>query len=95
MLAAALAGMFLPGLLSVIFLAITGGLIIAFAVLGFAVLHVVTRGIKGRPAVLTIAYTAVFIFGYPAVILALFGLADTAIDLRGRIARTRGPPTLH
>ena len=67
----------------------------AFAVLGFAVLHVVTRGTNGRPLVLAGVYTAVVIFAWPAIILALLGLADTALDLRGRTARTRGPPTLH
>ena len=49
----------------------------------------------GRPLVLGGVYTAVVIFGWPAIILALLGLADTALDLRGRTARTRGPPTLH
>jgi magnesium-transporting ATPase (P-type) len=94
-LAAALAGIFLPGLLGVVSDIFAAALMMAFAVLGFAVLHVVTRGISGRPVVLTGVYTAVFIFGWPAIILALLGLADTALDLRGRAARTRGPPTLH
>jgi hypothetical protein len=95
LLAAALAGIFLPGLLGVVSDVFAAALIMAFAVLGFAVLHVVTRGISGRPLVLAGVYSAVIIFGWPAIILALLGLADTALDLRGRTARTRGPPTLH
>ncbi|MEA2984263.1 MAG: hypothetical protein QOD94_517 [Alphaproteobacteria bacterium] len=95
LLAIALAGVFLPSLLGIVSDVFAAALIMAFAVLGFAVLHVVTRGISGRPLVLAGVYTAVIIFGWPAIILALLGLADTALDLRGRTARTRGPPTLH
>jgi len=94
-LAAALAGAFLPGLLGIISDAFAAALTVAFAALGFAVLHVMTRGSGGRPLVLGGVYTAVIIFGWPAIILALLGLVDTAIDLRGRTTRTRGPPTLH
>ena len=41
---------------------------------------------RGRPLVLGGVYTAVLIFGWPAIILALLGLVDTALDLRGRPA---------
>ncbi|HET7680385.1 MAG TPA: DUF2232 domain-containing protein [Xanthobacteraceae bacterium] len=95
LLAVALAGVFLPGLLGIVSDVFAAALIIAFAVLGFAVLHVVTRNTSGRPLVLAGVYTAVIVFGWPAIILALLGLADSALDLRGRAARTRGPPTLH
>ena len=94
LLAMALAGVFLPGLLGIVSDVFAAALIMAFAVLGFAVLHVVTRSTGGRPLVLAGVYTAVIVFGWPAIILALLGLADTALDLRGRSARTRGPPTL-
>jgi Predicted membrane protein (DUF2232) len=94
LLAVALAGVFLPGLLGIVSDVFAAALIMAFAVLGFAVLHVVTRGTSGRPLVLGGVYTAVVIFGWPAIILALLGLVDSALDLRGRTARTRGPPTL-
>jgi Predicted membrane protein (DUF2232) len=92
--AVALAGVFLPGLPGIIADVFAAALMMAFAVLGFAVLHVLTRGTSGRPLVLGGVYTAVIIFGWPAIILALLGLADTALDLRGRVTRTR-PPTLH
>lgn len=92
-LAAAFTGIFLPGLLGIVSDVFAAALTMAYAVLGFAVLHVLTRGTSGRPLVLAGVYTAVVIFGWPAIILALLGLADTALDLRGRAARTRGPPT--
>ncbi len=95
LLAVALAGIFLPGLPGIIADVFAAALMMAFAVLGFAVLHVLTRGTTGRPLVLGGVYTAVIIFGWPAIILALLGLADTALDLRGRATRTRSPPTLH
>lgn len=94
-LAASVAGIFLPGLLGIVSDVFAAALMMAYAVLGFAVLHVVTRGTNGRPLVLAGVYSAVIIFGWPAIILALLGLADTALDLRKRASGTRGPPTLH
>jgi hypothetical protein len=64
----------------------------AYAILGFAVLHMITRGMGSRPFTLSGVYVAVFIFGWPVLVLSLLGLADTALDLRGRAARRRGPP---
>ena len=94
-LAAAIAGIFLPGLLGIVSDIVAATLMIAYAFVGFAVLHVITRGIGSRAFVLTGVYAAVIIFGWPALILSVLGLADTVLDLRGRAARKRGPPTLH
>ena len=94
-LGAAVAGIFLPGLLGIVSDILSATLTIAYALLGFAVLHVITRGIDARPFVLTGVYAAVILFGWPALIMSVLGLADTALDLRGRAARRRGPPTLH
>ncbi len=94
-LGAAVAGIFLPGLLGIVSDIFAATLMIAYAFLGFAVLHVITRGINARPFVLTGIYGAVILFGWPALILSVLGLADTALDLRGRAARRPGPPTLH
>lgn len=91
-LAAAVAGIFLPGLPGIVSDVFAAALTIAFAVLGFAVLHVLTRGTSGRPLVLAGVYAAVIIFGWPAIILALLGLADAAFNLRGRIASSGSPP---
>jgi hypothetical protein len=38
-------------------------------------------------------YTALVIFGWPVLLMALFGLLDAAIDLRARFARKGGPPS--
>jgi hypothetical protein len=94
-LGASVAGILLPGLPGIVSDIFAATLMVAYAVLGFAVLHVVTRGSGGRSIILAVAYTTVIFIGWPAMLLALLGLADTAFDLRGRVARTRGPPTLH
>ena len=70
----------------------SASLLTAYAILGFAVLHMMTRGRSGRPFVLSGIYVAVIVFLWPALLMALLGLADTAFDLRGRAARKRGPP---
>jgi magnesium-transporting ATPase (P-type) len=94
LLAAAVAGTFLPGIVAIISGVLAASLMMAYAFLGFAVLHAATRGIQSRPFVLGGVYAAVLIFGWPALILSVLGLADTALDLRGRAARKRGPPQL-
>jgi hypothetical protein len=63
-------------------------------VLGFAVLHTITQGLRIRPFLLGLAYAAVFLIQWPILAVCLLGLIDTAFDLRGRVARKRGPPAL-
>jgi uncharacterized protein YybS (DUF2232 family) len=92
-LAGACAGtLLLSGLPGVVATIVAGAFIMAFVVLGFAVLHAMTRGNGGRPLVLAVVYAAVLVFAWPALLVALLGLVDTAIDLRARVALTRGPP---
>ena len=38
-------------------------------------------------------YVAVVVFGWPVLVMSLLGLADTAFDLRGRVAAPARPPT--
>jgi hypothetical protein len=94
LLAAVLGGMFLTGILGIASGIFAGALTTAFAVLGIAVLHVITRGNAARPIVLAVVYTAALLFTWPAVIVfALMGLVETVFNLRGRIAAIRTPPT--
>jgi hypothetical protein len=92
LVAIAVAGSFLSGLLGVSAGVLAASLLMAYAILGFAVLHMITRGMGGRPFTLGSTYIAVLIFGWPALVMSLLGLADTAFDLRGRASRRRGPP---
>lgn len=87
---AAFAVTFLPGMASLSATVLTASLLMAYAVLGFAVLHAVTRGMNSRPFTLGGAYAAVLMFGWPVLALSMLGLADTAFDLRGRAAQRRG-----
>jgi len=90
LVAAAFLVTFLPGLPGLGATVLTASLLMAYAVLGFAVLHAVTRGMNSRPFTLGGAYAAVLVFGWPVLALSMLGLADTAFDLRGRAAQRRG-----
>lgn len=72
--------------------ALSATLLVAFAILGLAVLHHVTRGIDSRAFVLAGTYAAVFVFGWPMFVMSLLGLAETGFGLRARFARRRPPP---
>jgi hypothetical protein len=94
LLAAAIAGSFLPDLFGVLSGAFAASLLMAFAMLGFAVLHAITRGMRSRAIVLPTVYAATIVLGWPVVVLSLLGLAEAAFNIRHRVARKRGPPSL-
>ncbi len=94
LLAAAIAGSFLPdlpGLLSGVFAA---SLLMAFAILGFAVVHAITRGMRARIVMLAGLYAAAMVLGWPVLAMAVVGLAEAILNIRSRVARKRGPPSL-
>lgn len=91
-LALAIVLSFVDGLLGIVFGILSASLLLAYGVLGFAVLHAITQGMNMRGFVLGLTYAAVIVLGWPLLALCLLGLIDTAIGLRGRIARKRGPP---
>ena len=94
LLAAAIAGSFLPDLAGILAGVLAASLFMAYALVGFAVLHAITRSIGNRGLALGSAYAAVVMFGWPILGMSLLGLADGAFDIRARLARKRGPPTL-
>jgi hypothetical protein len=91
-LAAAIGGSFLPDVVGIACSLVVATLLVAYAALGFAVLHGITRRLQSRSIVLVGVYTAVAIFGWPILLVALLGLIDIALDLRTRLAAMRGPP---
>ena len=93
LIAIALAGSFLPDLAGVISGIFAVALLIAYGVLGLAVIHAITRGLGARPVILGVVYAVLVLQGWPILVFSLLGLIDTAIDLRGRVARWRGKPT--
>ena len=92
-LAAAIALSFLDSLVGILAGVLSSALLMAYAVLGLAVLHAITRGIGSRPFLLGGIYASVMIFGWPVLALCVLGIAETAFDLRARAARKRGLPT--
>jgi hypothetical protein len=94
LLAAAVAGTFLPDLVGIAAGILTASLLLAYALLGLAVLHAITLAVSGRAAMLTGVYLAVGVLGWPILVLSLLGLAETAFAIRARFARRAGPPTL-
>jgi hypothetical protein len=94
LLAAAVAGSFLPDLLGILAGAFAASLLMAFAMLGLAVLHAITRGMSSRALVLAAVYAAAVVLGWPVLAMSILGLAETAFNIRGRVARRRGPPSL-
>jgi hypothetical protein len=93
-LGVALALTFIGGIAGLLASVATAALVVAYGILGFAVLHAVTRNARSRGLVLGLAYASVTVFFWPIFALCLLGLADTAIDLRGRVARRGGPPAV-
>jgi hypothetical protein len=82
------------GMVSLVATILSATLLMAYAILGFAVLHGVTVGMTSRTILLAMVWFAVFTLGWPLTLVAVLGLADSALGLRARIAARRGPPTL-
>jgi hypothetical protein len=89
LLAVAIAGTFVPGIAGTVASILAASLSIAYGILGFAVLHSITRNTKARPLLLGTSYAAVFVFGWPVLLIAMLGLADTIFGFRGRTPRTQ------
>jgi hypothetical protein len=92
-LAIAVAGTFLPDLIGLASGVFTASLLLAFALLGFAVLHTITLGINGRAFMLTGLYFTVGLFGWPIVIVSMVGLFEAMLGMRARAAARRRPPS--
>ncbi|AWN41818.1 DUF2232 domain-containing protein [Methylobacterium durans] len=74
---------FLPGYAGVLGTALAGSLSAAFALQGLAAFHDRSRGRAGRPALLFGLYLVLFVTqGIALFALTLFGIADTALNLR-------------
>jgi hypothetical protein len=92
LLGAAVLASFLPGFVSALALAFVGGLLMAFALQGLALLHHVSRGRPGRTGLLVGAYVLLAFIAHTFLpLLALAGIADTAVDLRRRFPGGAGP----
>ena len=93
-LAIAMGLSFLGGLIGIVAGVLSASLLMAFGVLGLAVLHAITQGINSRGFLLGGVYAAVIVFGWPVLALCLLGLIEIAFNIRARVARKRGPPAV-
>lgn len=90
----AIALSFADGLIGVVGSIFSASLLMAYGVLGFAVLHSITQGMNSRPFLLAGTYLVVLMIGWLVLALCLLGVLDTMIDVRARVARKRGPPAI-
>jgi len=91
-LAVAIALSFVDGLIGIVATALMAALLMAYGVLGFAVLHTLTRGMSARPFLLGGIYAVVLVFGWPLIGLCLLGMLEAALGLRRRFGKAGGPP---
>lgn len=90
-LSVALAFCFVGGMLGVLAQIAAAALMMAYALVGLAVLHTVTRTSKSRLVWLTCAYGMLVLLPWLILLIAL-GLADTVFGLRRRYLRGKPPP---
>ena len=92
LLAAAVVIGFLGGLIGIAAGVLAASLLMAYAVLGLAVMHAITQGMASRSFLLGGVYAAIIVLGWPVLALCLLGLIETAFDLRARVLARQGPP---
>ncbi|SDS35207.1 DUF2232 domain-containing protein [Bradyrhizobium canariense] len=91
-LSVAVAFCFAGGLPAMLAQTIVAALTMAYALIGFAVLHTLTLALKNRSLWLSCAYAVVVVFSWPLLAMATLGLADAVFGLRQRYLQGRPPP---
>jgi hypothetical protein len=95
-LGVAIAGAFLPGLAGIALGALAAALMMAHVLLGLAVIHALTAGLAARGMILGALYASILLLGrpvsWPLILIGLLGIAEALFDVRGVVARRRGPP---
>ena len=93
-LALALALCFTGGLFAMLGQIASAALMMAYALLGFAVLHTLTLAMKSRALWLSGTYAVVLVFGWPVLAMVGLGLADAVFGFRQRYLQRRAPPAV-
>jgi Predicted membrane protein (DUF2232) len=91
-LCVAVALCFTGGLLAILAQIVTTALMMAYALAGFAVLHLLTLPFKSRALWLSCTYVLVMMFVWPLLAMVVLGLADAIFGLRQRYLQGRPPP---
>jgi hypothetical protein len=71
---------------------VTTTLMMAYALIGFAVLHTLTLALKSRALWLGCVYAIVVVFGWPVLAMVALGLAEAIFGFRQRYLKGRPPP---
>lgn len=93
LLAASVAGTFLPGIVGIVAGFFAATFLVAYAILGFSVIHGASRAFPARMLMLTAVWLMVFLLGWPLLLITMIGLADTMIDFRARFGGGTNLPT--
>jgi hypothetical protein len=91
-LSLAIAFCFSGGLLAMIAQIVTAALLMAYSLIGFAVLHTLTLALKRRALWLSGTYAIVLVIGWPILAMVALGLADAIFGFRQRYLQGRPPP---
>ncbi|WP_426434206.1 DUF2232 domain-containing protein [Bradyrhizobium genosp. P] len=83
---------FVGGTIAMLAQIIATALTIAYAFVGFAVLHTLTLSLTSRSFWLAGMYTVTIVFGWPIAAMVALGIADALFGLRQRYWRSRPPP---
>jgi predicted membrane protein DUF2232 len=88
----ALAFAFTGGMTGILAVVIATVLMMAYALIGLAVLHTITRDLNNRTFWLASAYAIILMFSVGIILLTALGLADAVFGFRERFLRNRPPP---
>jgi hypothetical protein len=91
-LSVAIAFCFIGGMPAILAQTVTAALMMAYALIGFAVLHTLTQALRNRAIWLSFTYLIVALFSWLMLAMAALGLADAVFGLRQRYLRSRPPP---
>lgn len=86
------AGSFLPGLPGFVAELVSATFLIAFILLGLAVLHVTTRATSARGFILVALYALLVLMPWVAVFVAALGLTEQLFGIRRRFGSPPGDP---
>src|SRR5690606_7445841 len=82
--AAALVLSFLPGFAGLAGGVVAAALMVAYVILGLAVVHVITRDMAGRALVLAALYVTLLVLAWVVPIVAALGLSESFLKMRDR-----------
>jgi hypothetical protein len=88
----AVAFCFTGGTVGILAQIVAAALMMAYALVGLAVLHTVTLSLKSRSVWLSFAYGILVLLPWSVILLIALGIADAAFAIRQRFLRGRPPP---